>query len=123
REAEPLQRIADEAFIAAQTDLAALRAELVQIEATLGPEDGRAERQRELSGQLDEAARKLEADRAELQKLRNSAADLESVEAALRRARSVEEAAEKEAAALRETIAELNGLIRALADDAVEEKW
>jgi DNA repair exonuclease SbcCD ATPase subunit len=123
REAEPLQRIADEAFIAAQTDLAALRAELVQIEATLGPEDGRAERQRELSGQLDEAARKLEADRAELQKLRDSASDLESVEAALRRARSVEEAAEKEAAALRETIAELNGLIRASADDAVEEKW
>lgn len=123
REAEPLQRIADEAFIAAQTDLAALRAELTQIEAALGPEDGRAERQQELSGQLDEAARKLEADRAELQKLRDSAADLESVEAALRRARSVEEAAEKEAAALRETIAELNGLIRALADDAVEEKW
>lgn len=123
REAEPLQRIADEAFIAAQTDLAALCAELVQIEVTLGPEDGRADRQRELSGQLDEAVRKLEADRAELQKLRDSAADLESVEAALRRARSVEEAAEKEAAALRETIAELNGLIRALADDAVEEKW
>jgi hypothetical protein len=123
REAEPLQRIADEAFIAAQTDLAALRAELVQIEVTLGPEDGRADRQRELSGQLDEAVRKLEADRAELQKLRDSAADLESVEAALRRARSVEEVAEKEAAALRETIAELNGLIRALADDAVEEKW
>ncbi len=123
REAEPLQRIADEAFIAAQTDLAALRAELIQIEAALGPEDGRAERQQELSGQLDEAVRKLEADRAELQKLRDSAADLESVEAALRRARSVEEAAEKEAAALRETIAELNGLIRALADDAVEEKW
>ncbi|MCK9551658.1 DNA-binding protein [Aquamicrobium sp.] len=123
REAEPLQRIADEAFIAAQTDLAALRAELTQIEAALGPEDGRAERQQELSGQLDEATRKLDADRAELQKLRDSAADLESVEAALRRARSVEEAAEKEAAALRETIAELNGLIRALADDAVEEKW
>ena len=123
REAEPLQRIADEAFIAAQTDLAALRAELVQIEATLGPEDGRAERQQELSGQLDEAVRKLEADGTELQKLRDSAADLESVEAALRRARSVEEVAEKEAAALRETIAELNGLIRALADDAVEEKW
>jgi hypothetical protein len=123
REAEPLQRIADEAFIAAQTDLAALRAELVQIEVTLGPEDGRADRQRELSGQLDEAVRKLEADRAELQKLRDSAADLESVEAARRRARSVEEVAEKEAAALRETIAELNGLIRALADDAVEEKW
>lgn len=123
REAEPLQRIADEAFIAAQTDLAALRAELTQIEAALGPEDGRAERQQELSGQLDEAVRKLEADRAELQKLRDSAADLESVEAALRRARSVEEAAEKEAAALRETTAELNGLIRALADDAVEEKW
>lgn len=123
REAEPLQRIADEAFIAAQTDLAALRAELVQIEVTLGPEDGRADRQRELSGQLDEAEGRLEADRAELQKRRDSAADLESVEATLRRARSVEEAAEKEAAALRETIAELNGLIRALADDAVEEKW
>lgn len=123
REAEPLQRIADEAFIAAQTDLAALRAELVQIEVTLGPEEGRADRQRELSGQLDEAVLKLEADGAELQKLRDSAADLESVEATLRRARSVEEAAEKEAAALRETIAELNGLIRALADDAVEEKW
>ncbi|MBB6010817.1 DNA repair exonuclease SbcCD ATPase subunit [Aquamicrobium lusatiense] len=122
-EAEPLQRIADEAFIAAQTDLAALRAELVQIEVTLGPEDGRAERRQELSGQLDEAVLKLEADGAELQKLRDSAADLESVEATLRRARSVEEAAEKEAAALRETIAELNGLIRALADDAVEEKW
>lgn len=123
REAEPLQRIADEAFIAAQTDLAALRAELAQLETALGPEDARADRQRTLSDQFDEAAHKLETDRAQLQKLRDSAADLESVEAALRRARSVEEAAEKEAAALRETIAELNGLIRALADDAVEEKW
>lgn len=123
REAEPAQRLADEAFVAADADLAVLRAELAQIEATLGPEDGRGDRHRKLSGQVDEAAQKLEADQARLQKLRAAAADLESVEAALRRARSAEAAAEKEAAAQREAIAELNGLIRALADDAVEEKW
>ncbi|MFD1333791.1 ATP-binding protein, partial [Methylopila musalis] len=38
-------------------------------------------------------------------------------------ARSVEEAAAKEADRLRQAIAELNGRIRASADDAVEEAW
>lgn len=123
REAEPLQRIADEAFIAAQTSLVTLRAEMAQIEALLGPEDTRADRQRALSEQLERFGQSVQTQELQLQKLRDAAADLESVEATLKRARSAEAAAETEAGALRETIAELNGRIRAYADEAVEEKW
>jgi DNA repair exonuclease SbcCD ATPase subunit len=123
REAEPLQRIADEAFIAAQTNLVTLRAEMAQIEALLGPEDTRADRQRTLSEQLERFGQGVQTQELQLQKLRDAAVDLESVEAALKRARSAEAAAETEAGTLRETIAELNGRIRAYADEAVEEKW
>lgn len=123
RETEPLQRAADEAFMTAGTNLATLRAEMAQVEAILGPQDDRADRQRELSEQLDQLERKVQTEETALQNLRDATADLESVEAALKRARSVEAAAEKEAGTLRETLAELNGRIRAYADEAVEEKW
>ena len=123
REAEPLRAGADEAFIAAETALAALTAERAQIEAALGPEDGRAARERGLADALEELERiRLDAE-TQAQGLRAAAVDLETAAARLKRARSVEEAAAQEAGALRQEIAELNGRIRAYADDAVEEEW
>lgn len=123
REIQPLQARAGDAFVAAETTLASLQAELAQAEAILGPEKDRDQREQALSTDLDELERRLADAEAGAGKLRADAADLDSREAALTRVRSVRDAAEKEAATLRETIAGLNAEIRARSDEAVEEKW
>ncbi|GLK72739.1 AAA family ATPase [Ancylobacter dichloromethanicus] len=123
REVQPLRAGADEAFVTAETALAALRAERAQVEAILGPEDSRGERERALASRLDLLAGRCAAAEAQVAGLRAGVVDIETVEAALRRARSVEDAADKEASALREAIAGLNAEIRARSDEAVEESW
>lgn len=123
RATEPLRSDADEAFVAAETALAALAAENAQIEATLGPEDGRDARRQALAAALDDRDRVLTEAQARAGELRAKNVDLESAAAALRRARSVEEAADREINALREAIAGLNAEIRTHSDEAVEEKW
>ncbi|RTL96589.1 DNA-binding protein [Ancylobacter aquaticus] len=123
RTAEPLRARADEAFVEAETALAALRAERTQIEAILGPAEARGARLQELSERFAERDRHSAAAEAQLQRLRATIIDLESAEAALRRARSVEDAADKEAATLREAIAGLNAQIGTRSDEAVEEMW
>jgi DNA repair exonuclease SbcCD ATPase subunit len=123
REAEPMDAGAAGAIIAAETALATLAAERVQLEAVLGAEEARAERERELVGRLAGFEAGLAEGEAAVAKLRQDATDLVSAEATLRRVRSVADAAEKEIGLLRETQAGLGAEIRARSEDAVEEKW
>ncbi|HEX2892121.1 DNA-binding protein [Vineibacter terrae] len=123
REVEPQQASADEAFIAAEATLASLKAEGAQVEAILGPQEARSEREKDLSSALTDLGRTLAEAEAHAEGLRDTAIDLESVEAALKRARSVEKAAGNEINTLREAIAGLNAEIRARSDEAVEETW
>jgi DNA repair exonuclease SbcCD ATPase subunit len=113
----------DEAFVSAEKTLASLQAERAQVEAVLGAEDERETREQALASSLDELEQKLAVAETRAETLRATAVDLDTAAAVLKRARSVEEAAEKEAATLREDIAELNGRIRTYADEAVEETW
>jgi DNA repair exonuclease SbcCD ATPase subunit len=123
RAVEPMQAGAADAVVAAQTAFAGLDAERAQVEAMLGPEATRDEREGRLAARLAS----LDARRAEQQavvgRLQEEAVDLASAEATLRRLRSVAEAAETEVGRLREEIAGLTAEIRARSEDAVEEKW
>ncbi len=123
KDAEPLRGGADDAFVAAETGLALLLAERGQVEALIGPQDERGEREQALCDLLREREAALAGAEAQAATLRAGAVDLAAVEARLSRIRSAHDAAEKEAATLRETLAELTGRISAYADDAVEEKW
>jgi DNA repair exonuclease SbcCD ATPase subunit len=123
RETESLRAGAEDAYVRAETALASLKAEQAQIEAILGPEEARSQREQALSNRLDEFDRARAEAEANADKLRAAAVDLDSAEAALRRVRSVEEAAEKEVNSLGQTIAGLNSEIRTRSDEAVEEKW
>jgi DNA repair exonuclease SbcCD ATPase subunit len=123
REAEPMQASAADAVMAAQIALAKLGAERTQIETILGPEDTRAERERQLADRLAGLDTRLAEQQAVVEGFRGEAVDLASAEATLRRVKSVAEAAEKEIGRLREEIAGLTAEIRARSEDAVEEKW
>lgn len=123
QEIEPVRENADNKLVAAETALASLRAGQTHVEAILGPEDTRSERGQALSGRLDELSQQVAQSEARAVTLRAATGDLEAAEAQLRRLRSVDEAAEREANALRQAIAELNGGIRTRSEDAIEEKW
>nr|WP_314092341.1 DNA-binding protein [uncultured Shinella sp.] len=123
REVEPNQSRADEAFVAAETTLASLMSDQVQLVAILGPEETRGARERSLSATLADLDQSLLEAEAHVLRLGENVGDLESIEAALTRARSIEAAADKEINALRETMAGLNAEIRAQSEEAVEEKW
>lgn len=123
REVEPNQSRADEAFVAAETTLASLMSDQVQLEAILGPVETRGERERTLSATLADLDQSLSQAEAHVLRLGENAGDLESIEAALTRARSIEAAVDKEINVLRETMAGLNAEIRAQSEEAVEEKW
>lgn len=123
REAEPLQAGAADAVVAAQTVFAGLDAERAQVEAILGPEAARAEREGQMAAQVARLNGQLAGQRTAVEQLRETDGDLASSEAALRRHRSVAEAAEKEIGKLREEIAGLSAEIRARSEEAVEEKW
>ncbi|MBS3647837.1 DNA-binding protein [Pseudaminobacter sp. 19-2017] len=123
REAEPIQAGAADAVVAAQIALAKLEAERTQMEAVLGPENTRTERERQLADRLAGLDTRLAEQQAAVEGFRGEAADLASAEATVRRVKSVAEAAEKEIGRLREEIAGLTAEIRARSEDAVEEKW
>lgn len=123
REVEPNQSRADEAFVAAETTLASLMSDQVQLVAILGAEETRAERERTLSATLTDLDQSLSEVEAHVLRLGADAGDLASIEAALTRTRSIEAAVDKEINALRETMAGLNAEIRAHSEEAVEEKW
>ncbi|UVD60430.1 AAA family ATPase (plasmid) [Rhizobium sp. Pop5] len=123
REVEPQQARADEAFVAAETALASLMAEQIQVEAILGPEEGRVGRAQVLSNTLADLDVALSKSETHIAKLDSAAVDLDAVEAALKRALSIEQATDREINALREIMAGLNAEIRAQSDEAVEEKW
>lgn len=123
REAEPLQAGAADAVVAAQTAFAGLDAERAQIEALLGPEATRNERQAQMVARLARLDARLAEQQAVVEQLQAEAVDLASAEATLRRLRSVADAAEKEIGALREEIAGLSASIATQSEVAVEEKW
>lgn len=114
---------AETARVAAQTALARLDAERMQVEAFLGPPDAHSDREHLLAERLASFEADLSEKQAVVDGLKRREVDLASAEAALRRVRSVVEAAEKEAASLREQIAGLTAEIRARSDDAIEENW
>jgi len=123
RATEPMQAGAADAFVAAQTAFAGLAAERTQVEAILGPEATRVEREGRMEARLAGLDTRLADQHAVVERLQKEAIDLASAEATLRRLRSVAEAAEKEIGKMREEIAGLTAEIRARSEDAVEEKW
>jgi hypothetical protein len=123
QEAEPLQAGATDAVVAAQTVFARLDADRAQMEALLGPEAARAEREGRMAAQVASLKGQLAGQQAAVEQLRETAGDLASSEAALSRHRSVADVAEKEIGKLREEIAGLSAEIRARSEEAVEEKW
>ena len=123
RAVEPMQAGAADAVVAAQTTFAALDAERTQVEAILGPEATRVEREGQMAARLAGLDARLMEQRALVERLQEETVDLASAEAKLHRLRSVAEAAEKEIGTLREEIAGYTAEIRARSEDAVEEKW
>lgn len=123
REAGPMQTGATDAVIATQAAFAALDAEQKQIEAILGPEATRIEREAQLTTQLARLDSQLAAQLLAVGQLQEKAVDLAASEASLRRLRSVDEAAENEIGRLREEIAGLGAEIRTRSEEAIEEKW
>jgi len=122
REIEPQRETTEAAYFAAEAKAVTLKAEMARVDAILGPHDSRAERERLLVDAMTALEADLAAAESTYSALRASSIDLESAKAVLSRAKSVEEAMTKETSLLRETIAELNGLIRRSSDDAVEEE-
>ena len=123
RETEPLRARADDAFIAAETALATLKADQAQVDSILGPEEEREAHKQDLVKALDDRERSRADAETHAERLRATAIDLDSAEAALKRVRSVEDTADKERNLLRETVAGLNAEIRTRSDEAVEETW
>jgi DNA repair exonuclease SbcCD ATPase subunit len=120
---EPMQAGAADAVVAAQATFAALDAERTQVEAMLGPEATRVEREAQMAARLASLDVRLAEQQALVERSREEAVDLASADATLRRLRSIAEAADKEIGGLREEIAGLAAEIRARSEDAVEEKW
>jgi len=123
RAVEPMQARAADAVVAAQAAFAALDAERTQVEAILGPEATRDEREGLMATRLASLDTRLAEQQATVERLQEEAIDLASAEATLRRLRSAAEAAESEIGKLREEIAGHTAEIRARSEDAVEEKW
>jgi DNA repair exonuclease SbcCD ATPase subunit len=123
RAAEPMQARTADAVVTAEVAFARLETERMQIDAFLGPEPTRAERETQLAEHLASLDIKLEQQQSAVDRLQKDAIDPAAAETTLRRLRSVAEAAEREVGKLREEIAGLTAEIRARSDDAVEEKW
>ena len=123
REAEPAQTLAADAVISAQAALAGLKAELAQTEAVIGPEESRAENERQLQDKRVHLDAALLEHRRTVERLEGEATDLQAAEATLTRLKSVADSTAAETASLREQIAALSAEIRSRSDDAVEEKW
>jgi len=123
REAGPLQEGAADAVVSAETAFAGLETEWSQVEAEIGPEAARVEREGQMAMRFAELDARLVEQHLVVAQLQEGTADLTSAEATLRRVLSVAEAADREIGRLREEIAGLTAEIRARSEDAVEEKW
>lgn len=123
REAEAMQAGASHAVVAAETAFARLDAELKQVEAVLGPEAMRADREQQRAAALADLDAQVTAKQASVEVLRATAGDVTAAEATVRRLRSVAQAIGNEVTELRRDIAAFSAEIRARSDDAVEEKW
>lgn len=123
RAVRPAREQADQALIEAEKALSAIASEVEGVEAQLGPVAERASRDAALAQEMAQAQAPLADAEAKLAKLRVDAPDLDNAQATLVRTRSAMEAASKEAARLREQLADLNGRIRTRSDDAIEEQW
>jgi hypothetical protein len=123
RETRPACDKAGTAVFEAEKAFNLVGAELDGIEAKLGPEAGRAEREAALSGDFSDANTAFEAAEQHVEALRAGQPDLANAKATLDRARSALANAAKEVADLREQRGNLNTQIRAQSDDAVEEAW
>jgi hypothetical protein len=123
RDAEPMQALANDEIVSAQTDFARLDAVRAQLEAVLGPIETRASRSAQAEARLADLDGQLAKQQADIEPLRAQGIDLTSAEAVLRRQRSVAEGVAREIGLLREEISGLSAEIRARAEDAVEEKW
>jgi len=121
--AEPARTTANDAVVAAETQLAVLRTRDEQIAAVLGPPEDREERHRTLDAALAEREEKLDAAQQAHDGQRAESRDLQAAEATLRRVRSVEQAAITEGQQLRESIAGWTAHIALKSEDAVEERW
>lgn len=123
REVQPARASAETAFVVAETTVATLRAETTHVDAILGPEALRSERERTLAATAADLETSLTTVEEGLSALRAGAVDLDSAEATLRRTKSVESAAAAETALLKEGLADLNAVIRTRSDEAIEEQW
>jgi hypothetical protein len=123
REVQPARTGAEAAFVAAETAIATLRAEAIHADAILGPEPQRAERQQALAASAAECEAGLTALDSDLAALRARAVDLDTAEAVLRRTKSVADAVTRETGLVKETLADLNAVIRTRSDEAIEEQW
>jgi DNA repair exonuclease SbcCD ATPase subunit len=123
REARPARDKAEAAVIDAEKALSSIAAECAVVEAALGAEEGRADRAGELQRVCETAEAAFAEAKAAAETLRAGAPDIDTVEATLRRTASAVDATAKEAASLREQLADLNGSIRTRTDGAVEEIW
>lgn len=123
RQFEMMQSGANKAFVEAETAFVRIDAERKQVEAILGIEAMRIEREQQLAAKLADIDAKMHAKLAAIEVLRAELGDLASAEAALHRLRSVNEAVKTEVADLRRNIAAFTAEIRTRSEDAVEEKW
>lgn len=123
REAEAMQAGASQAVLAAETAFARLDAELKLVEAILGPEAMRVEREQQRATALADLDAQVTAKLASVEALRAAAGDVTAAEATLHRLRSVAQAVGNDVSELRRDIAAFSAEIRARSDDAVEEKW
>lgn len=123
RAAAPLEKKAIEDFVAAESALVAALAGRERLDALLGPEDQRRERETALAVAAASADAAFRDAETRVAALRGGAVDIASAEAALKRARSADEAAKTEIGRLREALAGLNAQIRRDADGAIEEDW
>ncbi|WP_298325502.1 hypothetical protein [Asticcacaulis sp.] len=120
-ELRPRQDLAHQAVIAAETEGAALTAEMEALNTQLGEASERDETVRRLSTQAEIDQGDWQIADARVQALESEALDLEAVEASLSRTRSVIDGVEAEKAGLAQTLAELTGRIGAQSEHAVEE--
>lgn len=120
REARPAREKAEAAVIDVEKALSSIAAQRTVAEAALGAEEGRADA---LQRACEAAEAAFIQAKTAAETLRADAPDLDTVEATLRRTASAVDATAKEAASLREQLADLNGSIRTRTDGAVEEIW
>jgi len=118
------QRIAQEQeFSEIEGQLAVLETQLAHSRTLTGVQHQQDEHQRCLEQKFKKTQADLAAATARLETLQTGIVDFDAAQIRLNRLQSVEMAIRKENSHLRETLANLNGIITTHSDQAVEEKW